>query len=74
MIIVTYDRSRELFLAQREGDIGMCIVGEGKSVAEAVGDWCIFSGKIQVKCDPDGLKEKYQAESVSEYKPFPRRG
>lgn len=39
--------------AHRDGDTGMYIVGRGATVAEAVGMWAIYSGKLRVVCHPD---------------------
>lgn len=46
-----------MLTAQKEGDTGMCILGRGLTVLEAIGSWVLYSGKVEVICDPPHLKE-----------------
>ncbi len=70
-LIVTKEGST--FECMRRGDCGMFIVGKGKSVTEAVGDWCIFSGKVEVLCQPPELLEQFSVQEAAGLSPAPRR-
>ncbi len=70
-LIVT--KEGNTFSCRRKGDCGMCIVGRGKSVTEAVGDWCIYSGKIQVQCQPPELLNEFSITQAVGFDPAPRR-
>ncbi len=71
MLIVTEEDGR--FKCVKKGDCGMCIVGDGLSVLEAVGSWCIYSGKVKVLCQPPELLEKFSVHKTTGYDPIPRR-
>ena len=63
----------ESFECHKEGAVGMYNLGRGKTVAEAVGDYCIFSGTVRIRCDPPKLLKQYQAKKVKKFKPCPNR-
>jgi len=71
MLIVTKEGTR--FECVREGDCEMCIVGDGLSVLEAVGSWCIYSGVVQVVCQPPRLLEQFGIEKAMGHYPAPHR-
>ena len=71
LIVALGDKALECY---EEGSIGMYNMGCGKTIAEAVGDFCIFSGLVKVRCDPPELLKQYQAKKVKKFKTFPRRG
>lgn len=67
------------FQCLEEGAVGCCIVGYGTSVNEAVGNWCIYSQTIEMRCDPPELLDcwtrvfKTKRLKMVEYTPCPRR-
>ena len=71
MLIVTKEGTR--FRCVRQGDCGMCIVGDGLSVLEVVGSWCIYSGLIQVVCQPPSLLQQFGVQQAMGYYPAPHR-
>lgn len=71
MLIVSKKGTR--FWCIREGDCGMCIVGDGLSVLEAVGSWCIYSGQVQVMCQPPELLEQFGIQEATGHYPAPHR-
>ncbi len=71
LVVKQYDNEFECW---PQNPVGMCIVGRGKTVAEAVGDYCIFAELAEVTCDPPELLELYRAKKVKKFLPFPKRG
>ena len=71
LLIVTKRDKR--FECIKEGACGMAIGGDGLSVLEAIGSWCLYSGIIQAKCDPPELLDKFTAKKVVGHLPAPRR-
>jgi hypothetical protein len=58
-----------------EGVPGSPVIGYGNTVCEAVGNWAIYSGDVQVVCDPPELLEKFTASPccVTDFEPAPER-
>ncbi len=56
-LIVT--RNGDVFVCEKEGDTGWPISGRGASVLEAVGSWCIYSGLVEVRCDPPEVLQSF---------------
>lgn len=71
LLIVTKRGDR--FECVKKGDCGMAIVGDGISVLEAVGSWCIYSGRVQVVCQPAEVLEQFGVQEAMGHYPAPHR-
>lgn len=56
-----------------EDACGMAIVGDGLSVLEAVGSWCLYSGIVSVVCNPPEIKSQFSVKKADGYIPIPTR-
>jgi hypothetical protein len=64
------------FECAEEGATGMCIVGRGASVTEAVGMWAIYSRLLEVRCDPPEVLQEFRVNmnySDLSFSPPPKR-
>jgi hypothetical protein len=55
------------------GAPGSPVCGRGMTVAEAVGDWTIQSGRERVICEEPHYWDFYKAEDILAFKPIDRR-
>lgn len=76
VLVVKYDEENNQYVCHKEGACGMYIEGRGASPLEAIGCWCIYSQKVEARCDPPKLLRGFYVDvgkSVIVLKPADRR-